>query len=78
MMVLHRAEERIEHTRFAEVARFVQPGDLFVLNDTRVVLAREFSDDGAIEFLLETGWKRARLGRQCFSRTAAASTRSRP
>src|SRR4051812_4718614 len=51
MMVLHRADESIEHTRFAEVARFVEPGDLFVLNDTRVVLARKFSDDGAIEFL---------------------------
>src|SRR4051794_29433695 len=51
MMVLRRADQSIEHTRFAEIARFREPGDLFVLNDTRVVFARKFSDDGQIEFL---------------------------
>jgi S-adenosylmethionine:tRNA ribosyltransferase-isomerase len=29
----------------------LQPGDLLVLNDTRVVAARRFSDDKAVEFL---------------------------
>jgi len=29
----------------------LQPGDLLVLNDTRVLAARRFSDDGAVEFL---------------------------
>jgi S-adenosylmethionine:tRNA ribosyltransferase-isomerase len=51
MMVLHRREQRIEHRRFAELPQFLQPGDLLVLNNTRVVNARRFSDDGKIEFL---------------------------
>ena len=51
MMVLHRGAERIEHRQFAELPDFVQPGDLLVLNNTRVRSARRFSDDGAIEFL---------------------------
>jgi S-adenosylmethionine:tRNA ribosyltransferase-isomerase len=51
MMVLHRADQTIEHRRFRELKAFVRPGDLLVLNDTRVLSARRFSDDGAIEFL---------------------------
>jgi S-adenosylmethionine:tRNA ribosyltransferase-isomerase len=51
MMVLHRARQSIEHRQFQELRRFLRPGDLAVLNDTRVLPARRFSDDGAIEFL---------------------------
>ena len=51
MMVLHRADQRIEHRLFAELPSFLCPGDLLVLNNTRVLRARRFSDDGAIEFL---------------------------
>jgi S-adenosylmethionine:tRNA ribosyltransferase-isomerase len=51
MMVLHRREERIEHRRFAEFGEFLGPGDLLALNNTRVMSARRFSDDGKIEFL---------------------------
>jgi S-adenosylmethionine:tRNA ribosyltransferase-isomerase len=51
MMVLHRRDQRIEHRRFAELPQFLEPGDLLVLNNTRVVNARRFSDDGKIEFL---------------------------
>src|SRR5947209_17824748 len=51
MMVLHRSEQRIEHRRFAELPLFLEAGDLLVLNNTRVVNARRFSDDGKIEFL---------------------------
>jgi S-adenosylmethionine:tRNA ribosyltransferase-isomerase len=51
MMVLYRAAHTIEHRHFREVKTFVRPGDLLVLNDTRVLSARRFSDDGAIEFL---------------------------
>jgi S-adenosylmethionine:tRNA ribosyltransferase-isomerase len=62
MMVLHRADQRIEHRQFREIKAFSQPGDLFVLNDTRVLAARRFSDNGAIEFLFlerlrPTRWK---------------------
>ena len=51
MMVLHRSEQRIEHRKFAELPEFLHSDDLLVLNDTRVVNARRFSDDGKIEFL---------------------------
>ncbi len=51
MMLLTRAEQKIEHREFCELKTFLQPGDLLVLNDTRVLAARRFSDDGAIEFL---------------------------
>src|ERR1041385_1715412 len=51
MMVLHRQEQRIEHRRFAQLREFLHDGDLLVLNNTRVVNARRFSDDGKIEFL---------------------------
>jgi S-adenosylmethionine:tRNA ribosyltransferase-isomerase len=51
MMVLHRAGERIEHRRFADLPSFLVPGDLLVLNNTRVMSARRFSDNGAVEFL---------------------------
>ncbi|MEO6751989.1 MAG: tRNA preQ1(34) S-adenosylmethionine ribosyltransferase-isomerase QueA [Chthoniobacteraceae bacterium] len=51
MMVLHRTEQRIEHRMFADFATFLKSGDLVVLNDTRVIPARAFSDDGRIELL---------------------------
>lgn len=56
MMVLHRGSGLIEHRKFAEFPSFVLPGDLAVLNDTKVIPARAFSDDGRVEFLfLESG-----------------------
>ena len=51
MMVLHREEQRIEHNRFSNLPNFIAPGDLLVLNNTKVVAARHFSEDGAIELL---------------------------
>jgi S-adenosylmethionine:tRNA ribosyltransferase-isomerase len=62
MMVLHRHGQKIEHRKFAELGAFVAPGDLLVLNNTRVLNARRFSDDGKIEFLFlerlgPTKWK---------------------
>src|SRR5207245_4465962 len=51
MMVLRRVGQTIEHRQFRELVTFLQPGDLLVLNDTRVLPARRFSDDGAVEFL---------------------------
>ena len=51
MMVLRREERSIEHGRFAELKMFLRPGDLLVLNDTRVLPAKRMSDDGTIEFL---------------------------
>src|SRR6266566_3260282 len=51
MMVLNRDTQAIEHRQFHELKMFLQPGDLLVLNDTRVLPARRFSNDGTIEFL---------------------------
>ena len=51
MMVLDRERQTIDHRWFIELPQFVRPGDLLVLNDTRVQPARRFSDDGTIEFL---------------------------
>src|SRR5262245_50080106 len=51
MMVLRRDMQTLEHRQFHELKTFLEPNDLVVLNDTRVMPARWFSDDGAIEFL---------------------------
>lgn len=83
MMVLHRREQRIEHRQFAELPGFLKPGDLLVLNNTRVVNARRFSDDGKVEFLFlenqgRTRWKclvrpgrKMRRGAQTFIKDVA-------
>ena len=75
MMVLFRSERRIEHRRFREFPEFLRAGDLVVLNDTRVIPARVFSEDGRTELLFleavgANAWKcmvkpgrRMRLGR---------------
>jgi S-adenosylmethionine:tRNA ribosyltransferase-isomerase len=52
MMVLHRDGETIEHRQVRELPQFIEGGDLLVFNDTRVIPARRFSDDGKVEFLL--------------------------
>ena len=51
MMVLHCDEQKIEHARFVDLKKFLRDGDLLVLNDSRVLSARHFSDDGKLEFL---------------------------
>src|SRR5438128_2544626 len=60
MMVLRRATQTIEHRQFVELKSLLESGDLLVLNDTRVLRARKFSDDGAIEFLFLERLGRAR------------------
>src|SRR5438477_10282381 len=51
MMVLDRDSQTIEHRQFRDLKTFLRPGDLLVLNNTRVLAARRFSDDHGIEFL---------------------------
>jgi S-adenosylmethionine:tRNA ribosyltransferase-isomerase len=51
MLVLDRAAATIRHWSFADLASFLREGDLLVLNDTRVVPARFFPDDGSRELL---------------------------
>ena len=51
MMVIHRDTGMIEHRHFCDLPEFVREGDHFILNDTRVVPARYFSNDGSIEIV---------------------------
>lgn len=51
MMVVDRTKGTIEHRMFRDLPEYLGPDDLLVLNDTRVIPARVFSDDGSIELL---------------------------
>ena len=51
MLVIHRESGMIEHRLFSEFPEFLKADDLLVLNDTKVIPARVFSDDGRIELL---------------------------
>jgi S-adenosylmethionine:tRNA ribosyltransferase-isomerase len=62
MMVVDRTRGVISHRMFVDFPEYIRPGDEVVFNDTRVVRARFFSNDGAIELLrLEVeeggGWR---------------------
>lgn len=52
MMVLHRAERRIEHRVFTDFPGYLQPADLCVLNDARVVPAQVLANDGKLGLLV--------------------------
>ena len=52
MLVLHRRSGRIEHRSFRDLPDYLQPGDLVVLNNSKVIKARLFSEDHRIELLL--------------------------
>lgn len=51
MMVVHRQSGIVELKKFTDFSTFLQQDDLLVLNDTKVIPARVFSDDGKIEIL---------------------------
>ncbi len=51
MLVIDRGAGTINHHRFTDLPGFLRPGDRLVLNDTRVVPARFFSNDGRVELL---------------------------
>jgi len=51
MMVVDRSTGEITHRQFLDFPGFLKSDDLVVLNDTRVVPARVFSDDGKKELL---------------------------
>jgi S-adenosylmethionine:tRNA ribosyltransferase-isomerase len=80
LLVLHRNENRVEHRRFPALLEFVRPGDVLVLNNSRVIPARlrgvNSKTGGKFEILLleenaPNDWwvmlrpgKRARVGTQ--------------
>ncbi len=51
MMVVDRAAGTIEHSQFSEFPSLLKSDDLLVFNDTKVVPARYFSNDGSKELL---------------------------
>lgn len=51
MLVLHRDTGKIEHKQFRDFPTYINADDLLVLNNTKVVPARFFSNDGKIELL---------------------------
>ena len=54
LLVLHRAGGTLEHRTFWEVGEFLRPGDVLVINRTRVIPARIYAHKptgGRIELL---------------------------
>ena len=51
MLVVHKDSGVIEHRQFRDFPEYLRPDDLLVLNDTKVIPARVFSEDGKIELL---------------------------
>ena len=43
LLVLDRSDGSIEHVKFWDIDRFLQPGDLLVINETRVIPARIYA-----------------------------------
>lgn len=56
LMIVHRATDAIEHRVFRDVTEYVRPGDVLVLNQTRVIPARLYGrkarTGGRVELLL--------------------------
>jgi len=55
LLVLQRDKPELEHTTFWQVADYLKPGDLLVINQTRVIPARVFAQKltgGKVELLL--------------------------
>ena len=84
LLVLHRGSGQVEHRQFRSLVEYLRPGDLLLLNDSRVVPARlrgaNAHTDGLFEILLleqnaPNDWwamlrpgKRARVGTQIILR----------
>ena len=51
MLVVHKHSGLIEHRMFRDFPDYLRADDLLVLNDTKVIPARVFSDDGKTELL---------------------------
>ena len=59
LMVLHRGTGLIEHRTFRDISQYLNPGDLLVMNNTRVLPARligKKETGGRVEMLLIPSW----------------------
>ena len=56
LLLLDRTSGEIQHSRFSRIGEYLQPGDLLVINQTRVIPARiyakKFPTGGKVELLL--------------------------
>jgi S-adenosylmethionine:tRNA ribosyltransferase-isomerase len=52
MLILERSTGQITHGMFADFPKFIQSGDLVILNDSQVIPARIFSSDKRVELLV--------------------------
>lgn len=52
MLVIHRDSGKIEHRQFSDIHEYFTPDDLLVLNNTKVIPARVFSNDESIELVV--------------------------
>lgn len=52
MLVIDRAAQSLQHRHFTELPEFLDPGDLLVFNNSRVIPARLLTANGKIELLV--------------------------
>ncbi|MGJ8672127.1 tRNA preQ1(34) S-adenosylmethionine ribosyltransferase-isomerase QueA [Rubritalea sp.] len=52
MLVIHRDSGKIEHRKFSDIHDYFSEDDLLVLNNTKVIPARIFSNDESIELVV--------------------------
>jgi S-adenosylmethionine:tRNA ribosyltransferase-isomerase len=56
LLVMHRADGRLEHRRFRDISDYLRPGDILVANNSRVIPARLYGrkvgSGGRVELLL--------------------------
>ncbi|MCE5335830.1 MAG: tRNA preQ1(34) S-adenosylmethionine ribosyltransferase-isomerase QueA [Desulfobacteraceae bacterium] len=65
LLIFDRSGESLVHSRFREIGEYLRPGDLLVVNDTRVVPARllgKKQSGGRIELLVLDPYKPAEAG----------------
>ncbi len=75
LLVFDRRRNRIEHRRFEEILGYLRPGDVLVVNDTRVVRARltgRKETGGKIELLVLDPYKNPAEGEECACLVKAA------
>jgi S-adenosylmethionine:tRNA ribosyltransferase-isomerase len=51
-MVINRSDNTISHDYFYNIADYLNPGDLLVMNDSKVLPARLYAEEGRVEVLL--------------------------
>jgi S-adenosylmethionine:tRNA ribosyltransferase-isomerase len=73
MMIVERATGEIRHEQFRNIGRYLLPGDLLVLNDTKVIPARIWSKSPVVELLLVED-----LGNSVWSAMVKPGKRAKP